>query len=302
MTSSSTLDVRGDGSRRWQFWRRKKNSQRRLSLGGRVAAVLLLLFVLVGIFGPILFPFDNISTPLQDRLLPPGSTVSDGSIAFFGTDSTGRDLLTQVIAGSRISLTVALVTVLAAGSVGLVLGVLTGYFGGWVDGIISRVGDIQLAFPSILLAILLAGVLGPSLINVIIALAVTRWVIFARVVRGSALAVRGLDFVDSARVLGVGNLRILTKYIIPSCWQPLLVAATVQVGLTMVAEASLSYLGLGVPLAQASWGATIANGRDYLGSAWWIATFPGLALAAVVVCVGIVGDAYRDKSDPLQNG
>ena len=299
MTSSSIHDA---AVLRW--WRRRgqRKPQRRLSTGGRVALALLILFLLLGIFGPMLFPFDSIGTPLQDRLKPPGSVLSDGSVAFLGTDSTGRDLLRQVISGSRVSLTVALVTVLAAGSVGLLLGVLTGYFGGWVDGIISRVGDIQLAFPSILLAILLAGVLGPSLLNVIIALAVTRWVIFARIVRGSALAVRNLDFVDSARVLGVGNIRILMKYIIPSCWQPLLVAATVQVGLTMVAEASLSYLGLGVPLAQASWGATIANGRDYLGSAWWIATFPGIALAAVVVCVGIVGDAYRDKTDPLQNG
>lgn len=299
MTSSSIHDA---AVLRW--WRRRgqRKPQRRLSTGGRVALALLILFLLLGIFGPMLFPFDSIGTPLQDRLKPPGSVLSDGSVAFLGTDSTGRDLLRQVISGSRVSLTVALVTVLAAGSVGLLLGVLTGYFGGWVDGIISRVGDIQLAFPSILLAILLAGVLGPSLLNVIIALAVTRWVIFARIVRGSALAVRNLDFVDSARVLGVGNIRILMKYIIPSCWQPLLVAATVQVGLTMVAEASLSYLGLGVPLAQASWGATIANGRDYLGSAWWIATFPGIALATVVVCVGIVGDAYRDKTDPLQNG
>jgi peptide/nickel transport system permease protein len=299
MTSSLKADV---AAVRWWRKRQQRQTGRRLSTGGRIALVLLILFLLLGIFGPILFPFDSIGTPLQDRLKPPGSILSDGSMAFFGTDSTGRDLLRQVIAGSRVSLTVAMVTVLAAGFVGLLLGVLTGYFGGWVDGIISRVGDIQLAFPSILLAILLAGVLGPSLLNVIIALAVTRWVIFARIVRASALAVRNLDFVDSARVLGVGNVRILIKYIIPSCWQPLLVAATVQVGLTMVAEASLSYLGLGVPLAQASWGATIANGRDYLGSAWWIATFPGLALAAVVVCVGIVGDAYRDKTDHLQNG
>ncbi len=266
------------------------------------ASIILVLFVIAGIFGSILVPYDGVNTSLTDRLLPPGGQLSGGGVALLGTDQLGRDMLAQIVAGSRVSLTVAFATIAIAGAVGLVLGVTSGFFGGKWDALISRLSDIQLAFPSILLAILLAGVLGPSLVNVILALAITRWVIFARVVRASTLSTRNLDFVDSARVLGASNTRILLKYIVPSCWQPLIVAATVQVGLTMVAEASLSFLGLGVPLSDASWGATIANGRDHLASAWWIATLPGLALALVVICVGILGDAFRDHSDLLKNG
>ncbi|MBA0051218.1 ABC transporter permease [Streptomyces sp. AJS327] len=262
-----------------------------------IALGVLALFVLAALLGPLIRPYDAVATDLPSRLLAPGERTADGSIAWLGTDQLGRDLLANLLAGSRVSLVVGLATVVIGGAVGLLAGLVSGYFGGWPDTLLSRVGDIQLAFPSILLAILLAGVLGPSLTNIVITLAVTRWVIFARVVRASALSTRELEFVNSARLLGAGHLRILTRHILPSCWQPLLVAATVQIGLTMVAEASLSFLGLGVPVDQASWGATVALGRDYLGSSWWIATMPALALAAVVVCVGVIGDAFRDSSD-----
>ncbi|PRX47168.1 peptide/nickel transport system permease protein [Prauserella shujinwangii] len=271
------------------------------STAATIAGSVLALFVLVAVFGPLLVPYDNVTTRMADRLLPPGSTLSEGGFALLGTDQHGRDVLAQVVAGSRVSLLVAVTVVVVGGFVGLVLGLLAGYYGGWTDTVISRLGDMQLAFPSILLAILLAGVLGPSLTNVIIALAVTRWVIFARVVRGSALTTRNREFVDSARVMGASDVRIMARYILPSCVQPLLVAATVQVGLTMVAEAALSFLGLGVPIDQASWGSTIANGRDYLDSAWWIAAVPGLALTLVVICVGVLGDAARDDSDPAKS-
>jgi peptide/nickel transport system permease protein len=267
-------------------------------LGSVVAAAVLGLFVLVAVLGPLLVPYDNVATRVADRLRPPFSTASDGTFALLGTDQNGRDVLAQVIAGSRVSLLVGITVVVAGGLIGLVLGLVAGYYGGWLDTIISRIGDMQLAFPSILLAILLAGALGPSLTNVIVALAVTRWVVFARVVRGSALTTRGREFVESARVMGASDVRILVHYILPSCVQPLLVAATVQVGLTMVAEAALSFLGLGVPVDQASWGSTIANGRDYLATAWWIAAVPGIALTLVVICVGVLGDSARDKSDP----
>jgi peptide/nickel transport system permease protein len=255
-------------------------------------------FVLAAVVGPMLMPYDPVATDLPHRLLPPGSRLGDGSVAWLGTDQVGRDMLTALLAGSRVSLLVGTATVLIGGAVGLVAGLVSGYFGGWADTVLSRFGDVQLAFPSILLAILIAGVLGPSVTNIVITLAVTRWVIFARVVRASALATRDLEFVDSARVLGAGNARILFRHVLPSCWQPLLVAATVQIGLVMVAEASLSFLGLGIPPDQASWGATVSAGRDYLGSAWWISTMPALALAAVVTGVGIVGDAFRDLADP----
>lgn len=270
----------------------------RLPVHAWFALVVLATFALVAIFGPLLRPYDPYATNLADRLATPGSTLTDGSVAWLGTDQLGRDLLATVFSGSRISLLVGLATVLIGGAVGMLIGVVSGYFGGRLDTVLSRIGDVQLAFPSLLLAILIAGVLGPSVLNIVITLSVTRWVIFARVVRASATSARGLEYVDSARVLGAGHRRILLRYIMPSCWQPLLVAATVQIGLVMVAEASLSFLGLGVPVDQASWGATVAAGRDYLGSAWWISTMPAAALALVVVCVGMIGDTFRQLTDP----
>lgn len=273
---------------------RARRVPRRVWIGVGVLA----LFVLAAIVGPLLHPYDPVATDLPNRLLAPGERTDDGSIAWLGTDQLGRDLLANLLAGSRITLLVAAATVVVGGAFGLFVGLVSGYFSGWVDTIASRIGDVQLAFPSILLAILLAGVLGPSVTNVVITLAITRWVIFARVVRASAMSTRQLEFVDSARVLGAGHTRILVRHVLPFCWQPLLVAATVQVGLVMVAEASLSFLGLGVPVDSASWGATVSLGRDYLGSAWWISTMPAAALALVVTAVGVIGDGFRDLSDP----
>lgn len=273
----------GEGGLRW-----------RLIITGGIVVV----YVLVAIFGPMIVDYDPVQTRTQDRLLPPGATLSNGETTWLGTDQLGRDLFAQIVAGSRISLLVAAGVLIVGGGVGLVLGLISGYFGGVTDSVIMRVADVQLAFPGILLAILIAGVLGPSVFNVIVTLAVTRWVLFARVARGSTLATKERDFVDSARVIGASNLRILRKYILPSVLTPLLVTATVQVGLMIVAEASLSFLGLGVPLDQPSWGSTIANGRDYVTTAWWIATMPGIALAIVVVSIGLLGDEVRDILDP----
>jgi peptide/nickel transport system permease protein len=263
-----------------------------------ITSIVVALYVLAAIFGPMIVDYDPVQTRTEDRLLPPGATLSNGETAWLGTDQLGRDLFAQVLEGSRISLLVAAGVLIVGGSVGLILGLVSGYFGGVIDSAIMRVADVQLAFPGILLAILIAGVLGPSVFNVIVTLAVTRWVLFARVARGSTLATKERDFVDSARVLGASNFRILRKYILPSILTPLLVTATVQVGLMIVAEASLSFLGLGVPLDQPSWGSTIANGRDYVTTAWWIATMPGIALTVVVVSIGLLGDEIRDVLDP----
>lgn len=269
---------------------------RRLSLDCKIAGVLLVLFVLAATFGDLILPYSAESTAVQDRLLPPLSQLKSGSWALLGTDQLGRDMLAQLIAGSRISLIVGLGTVLLGGLIGLIVGTVAGYFGGAIDAVIGRIVDIQLAFPSILLAILLAGALGPGVLNVILALAVSRWVIFARVTRANAITTKNLEYVSAAQVLGIGTPRILTVHIAPSSVQPMIVVATAQISLSMVAEASLSYLGLGVPVSLASWGSTIADGGDYLGSAWWIATFPGVALTAVVVCIGIIGDELQRMS------
>lgn len=259
-----------------------------------------LLFVLIAIFGPLFVEYDPVKTDTANRLLAPGSMVGN-HLSILGTDQIGRDVFAQIIYGARISLSVAVATVLIGGGIGVILGLLSGYFGGWVDTIIMRIADIQLSFPTILLAILIAGVLGPSVTNVIITLSITRWVTFARVVRGATLAAKNKEFVDSAKVIGASHFRILTKYILPVCMSPLLVVVTVQIGLVIISEASLSFLGLGTPPDNASWGLLISLGRDYISSAWWISVMPGIALAILVVCVGFLGDSLRDESDPYLN-
>jgi len=179
----------------------------------------------------------------------------------------------------------------------VVLGLISGYFGGITDSVIMRIADIQLAFPAILLAILIAGVLGPSVTNIIITLSITRWVTFARVTRSATLSTKKKSFVDSAKALGASNFKIIFKYILPMCVSSIMVIVTVQLGLVIISEASLSFLGLGVPSSQPSWGYLISLGRDYINSAWWIAAMPGLALSILVVSVGYMGDKLRDMLD-----
>jgi peptide/nickel transport system permease protein len=268
----------------------------------RIASLLVAAYVLAAIFGPMLLDYDAVATSTRDRLLPPGSTLSSGDIAWLGTDQVGRDVLAQVFQGARISMTVGVVTLILAGSIGLALGIGSGYFGGKLDGIIMRLADVQLSFPSILLAIFIAAILGPSVINVIITLAVTKWVVFARVARGQTLSIKQRDYVDSARVMGAGTWFIIKRCIAPAAMAPVLVVATVELGLVIIAEASLSFLGLGTPQSSPSWGLTIAQGRDYLGTAWWISTVPGIALAILVISVGTLGDELRDRFDPNMRG
>lgn len=263
-----------------------------------LAAIPLVVFVSAAVIGPLLVPYDPITTRTGERLRPPGSVMSDGSIAILGADQVGRDLFAQVLQGARISLLVASGTVLAAGLIGLVIGVLAGYYGGAFDMVAMRVADIQLGFPTILLAILIAAVLGPSVTNIIITLSLARWVTYGRVARASTLATKELEFIEAARAVGASDARLLFRHIVPATLTPLIVIATVEVGLVIISEASLSFLGLGTPPDQPSWGLIVANGRAYLNSAWWISTMPGIALSLVVLSVGVFGDQLRDYLDP----
>jgi len=276
--------------------RRRAEAARRLRL--LLWATPILLFVAAAVVGPLVVPYDAVAVRTGARLAPPGTLLEDGSRAWLGTDQVGRDLLAQVLQGARISLLVGGSTVLLAGLIGMVAGVLAGFFGGFLDGLLMRLADIQLAFPSILLAILIAAVLGPSVANVIITLSLTRWVTFGRVARAATLAAKEREFVLAARAGGAGPGRLLLRHIVPSTIAPLIVIATVEVGLVIIAEASLSFLGLGTPPEQPSWGQVVANGRAYLNTAWWISTMPGLALSLVVLCVGVFGDRLRDYLDP----
>lgn len=267
---------------------------------GRIIAAIVIVsvYVFAAVFGPILTGYQGTHTRMGDRLMPPGSTLSDGSFALFGTDQIGQDLFAQILSGARVSIAVGLATLLLAGLIGVIFGLLAGFFGGWIDSLLMRLADVQLAFPSILLAIFIASVLGPSVVNVVIVLAISNWVQFARVTRSQVLTLKNREYVDASRTLGAKNRHLIFKTILPGCIAPITVVATVELGQVILLEAALSFLGVGVPITAQSWGSTISNGRDYLADAWWISTFPGVALAILVITLGLLGDALRDRYDP----
>lgn len=293
--TTETAGVEREVRRSFARLRRSSNTAGRRRI--IVCLVIIAGYVLVALVGPMLRDYNPVQTYTQDRLLPPGSSTSQG-IALFGTDQVGQDILSQMMLGARVSITVGAGTLLLAGIIGVTVGLIAGYRGGWVDAVLMRLADIQLSFPSILLAILIAAVVGPSVVNVIVVLAITNWVTFARVTRSQVLTVKNREYVDAARTLGAGHLHLALRTIFPACVAPILVVATVELGHVILAEASLSFLGLGVPTDVPSWGTTIANGRSYLGDAWWISTLPGLALAGLVLTCGLLGDAMRDRYDP----
>jgi peptide/nickel transport system permease protein len=252
-------------------------------------------FIVVAIVGPMLYDFDPVTTNLSARLVAPFSSDPEGTFYLFGTDQLGRDVLGQVIFGARVTLTVAGGTVLLGLLVGAALGMISGYAGGWLDMVIMRFVDVQLTIPPIILALLMVAVLGPGVGTLIIALSITRWVVFARVARSAALVASTRPFVDAARISGLSGRQILVSHIARFTVSPLLVVATLQIGLVVLAEAAISFLGLGAPPTQPSWGSIIANGRSVLVVAWWISTIPGIALSLLVVSVAVFGDELRDR-------
>ncbi|SEE57755.1 ABC transporter permease [Jiangella alba] len=248
------------------------------------------LYVVAAIVGPLLIDYSPVGGELDDRLLPPGSVLSDGSTALFGTDALGRDLFGQVVYGARTSVFIGTLVVLISALIGLAVGTVAGYRGGTTDLVASRVIDVLLAFPGILLAIVIAGVFDRSLAIVVVALSVTNWIGFARLSRSMAMTLRERDWVKSATVMGVRRRRIIARHILPFIAGPTFALATTEFAGAILAEASLSFLGLGLPSASVSWGQTIAAGKEYLASAWWISAIPGIALAVLVICVGFTGD------------
>ncbi len=278
----------------------KRGRPDRRRFTGRIIAppVIIGLFVIAAIVVPMLYNYDPISTDLLSRLRPPGSVVSNGSVAFLGTDQNGQDLVPQIMDGTRVSLIVGTATLLVAGVSGVLLGLLAGYFGGWLDMILMRIADIQLAFPSILLAVLIASVLGQGVLNVIIVLSISNWVVFARVTRSSVLSLKTREYVEAARTLGSGHAHLMFRTLLPGCMAPILVIATVEFGQVILSEAALSFLGVGVPLGTPSLGSTISNGIQYMATSSWIATLPGIVLVILVLTTGIFGDALRDHFDP----
>jgi peptide/nickel transport system permease protein len=249
-----------------------------------------------------LAPRDPLAQEVIARLQAPGYTDGEGWTAWLGTDHVGRDILSRVIHGGRISLLISLTSVAGSLCLGFVLGLAAGFYGGPAEVLIMRLTDLQLAFPFILLALAIVALLGPSLPNIIVVFTVTSWPIYARVVRGSVLSLKALDFVSAARALGRHDLGILLRHIAPNTVAPLLVIAFFEVARMIITEAALGFLGLGVQPPTATWGNMLADGRDYIRDAWWLSAFPGLAIMLTSAGVNLLGDGLRDVFDPREAG
>ena len=261
----------------------------RLFLG----SLLLIVCVLTSFVAPALTPYTPDAQDLSQRLTPPGSSAHP-----FGTDPLGRDLLTRISFGVRVSLIVGIVSVVVAGGIGVPLGLIAGFYGGYVDGVVMRLVDLQLAVPFLVLALAIVAVSGPSLINLVAVLALSGWVVYARVVRGQVLVLRAQEFVTAARALGAKPARILLRHVLPQVMPSVIVVSTQQVGIMILTESSLSFLGLGMPVSIPSLGSIAADGRDYLTTAWWVTTLAGAAIVIIVLGINLFGDWLRDHLDP----
>lgn len=257
------------------------------------ALIFLIVVMLAAIFAPLLVSGDINAPNYEDRLLPP---LSEGHPA--GTDQLGRDVFDRLIYGARISLSVGFITVICAAIIGVIAGLLSGYYGGWLDVVLMRIVDVQLSFPFILLALTINAIIGLGLRNIIITLVIAGWVEYARIARGEILVVREREFVHAAEVIGAGNMRIMFRHLLPNIVTPLIVIGTLQVARFIVAEASISFLGFGVQPPTPAWGSMISEATDYIYTAWWLITLPGLALALVALAVNTTGDWLRDTLDP----
>jgi peptide/nickel transport system permease protein len=255
-------------------------------------------FVLVAILAPLLSPGDPQAQSLRNRFKPPVWEEAGSWQNVLGTDRLGRDLLSRMIWGSRVSLAAGVVTVLLASAFGAAVGLVAGYHGGRVDAALMRVTDATLSFPVILLALILAVTVGPSFTNVVVAIAVILWARYARVIRGQVLTLMELDFIAQARIAGAGAWRIITRHLLPNTLNTLVVLVTLQVGYVIIVEASLSFLGAGIPPPTPAWGSMISEGREFVTSAWWVSFFPGLAILLVVLAFNLLGDWLRDTLDP----
>ena len=255
-------------------------------------------FVLLAIFAPVLSPADPQAQSLRKRFKPPVWEESGTWQNPLGTDRLGRDLLSRIIWGARVSLAAGVVTVLVASAFGAGVGLVAGYYRGRVDATLMRVTDATMSFPVILLALILAVTVGPSFGNVVFAIAVILWARYARVIRGQVLTLMELDFIAQARIAGAGGWRVITRHLLPNTLNTLVVLVTLQIGYVIIVEASLSFLGAGIPPPMPAWGSMIAEGREFVTSAWWASFFPGLAILLVVLAFNLLGDWLRDTLDP----
>ena len=265
-----------------------------------LVAITLLTFLLVipALFASQVAPYDPLQGSLSKRLKPP-AWQQGGSIEYpLGTDKLGRDMLSRIIYGARVSLAVSLVAIFVGGVIGTALGMISGYFGGCVDALLMRLVDISLSLPTILLALVLVAAVGPSFGTVITILMIFLWARYARLVRGETLSIKERDFIARARVAGASHTRIMARYIFPNVVNSLIVLATLQVGYVILLESTLSFLGAGLPRPTPAWGLMIADGRELIVTAWWVSMFPGVAIMLTVLSLNLLGDWLRDHLDP----
>lgn len=270
------------------------------SPGGIAGALIIILVVIMAVFAPVISPYQPTEFSMRDRLKPPSFTpTQEGKIPhYLGTDSLGRDLLSRVIYGARVSLLLGLVSSLLGGVIGISLGMMAGYYGGRMDSIISLLINIQLAFPFTLLAIFIISIFGGGLEKLIVVLAWATWVNYARIMRGQVIAVKAREYVEAAYSMGAKPFRVMLRHILPNTVSPLTVVATFTIASVILQESSLSFLGLGVNPETPTWGSILSDGRAYLQDAWWIATLPGVALLVTVLGANLFGDWLRDYLDP----
>lgn len=292
MAVAQSIEIKSESSRN-QFFKRLVRSK--IALG---ASVVIILVSFAAIFAPLIAPNDPAGLALIRRLKEPGFVDANGNSYWLGTDTIGRDVYSRLVYGARVSLTVGLSAVLVSGTIGILLGLLSGFFGGWIDDVIMRIADIQLSFPTILLALAIMAVLGPGLDKIIIVLGVTGWVQYGRIVRGQVLSIKQEEFVLAANATGERVGQILFEHILPNLWSPVIVIASFSVASNIISEASLSFLGVGVPPSVPSWGVMLSEGRQYLGIADWLTIPPGVAISFTVLSINILGDWLRDFLDP----
>lgn len=263
-----------------------------------LSVIVVICFIVVSIAAPLLSPHDPNAQNLLLRLKPPFWRPGSAPGFPLGTDDLGRDVLSRVLFGSRISIIVGVSSACISSAIGTLIGLLAGYYGSAVDQITMRVADIQLAFPSILLALAIVAVVGGGLGHLIWVLGITGWVSYARVIRAEVLMLRESEYVLAAQIVGARDTRIMYRHLLPNVIGPIITIGTFQVAAAIVAEASLSFLGLGVPIEVPSWGGMLSEGQLYVGTAWWIGAFPGIAIMLVVLCINVLGDMLRDLFDP----
>jgi peptide/nickel transport system permease protein len=299
MVLSSIIDTEEIEKPRRLGWRAQRL---RGKLAGHIvfwtAGVILLIFTALAAWPEAVAPYNPRLGRLADRHKPPGYVDATGGVHWLGTDHQGRDVLSRMIYGAQVSLTVGYSGVIIGGLVGIAIGLLAGYRGGKLDQLAMRVVDAQLSFPYILIAIVWAVTIGSGVLNLVAILAVRGWVEFARVGRGQALAIREREYITAVRALGGGDWRIMLRHVLPNIMAPILVVAGFQLGRLILLEATLSFLGLGVEPRTPAWGSMLSDARGYLNVAWWTATFPGIAIALVVLAANFMGDSLRDRLDP----